>query len=152
MVTSRFTLGAALVVLIQLIVTTSAAAQALREGPSFTYGWRLGHGTVPGYRVRPRHGGLPDGLRPPDPTAGSSPRTAWRWAASSTCRPSAVAQPDRARRLQTRSGRVPGRLVQAPGVNPNAYQVWGRLVRVRTERRAALHRPRLFHRGASRRR
>ena len=36
MVTSRFTLGAALVFLIQLIVPTGAAAQASREGPSFT--------------------------------------------------------------------------------------------------------------------
>ena len=51
MVTSRFTLGAALLFLIQLIVPTGAAAQASREGPSF--GTAGGWGTVrSGCRVR----------------------------------------------------------------------------------------------------
>ena len=101
MVTSRFTLGAALVVLVQLIAPTGAAAQASREGPSFAAsgGWgtvRLPdvaydayHGvylTVSGNNTVGRFVGMNG-----DPLGG-------QFCVSTL----ADAQPERARRLQSR--------------------------------------------------
>ena len=71
MVTSRFTLGAALVVLIQLIVPTGAAAQASREGPSFAAAGGWGTVRLPDVAFDACQRRLPDRLRQPNATAGS---------------------------------------------------------------------------------
>ena len=150
MVTSRFTLGAALVVLVQLIVPTAAAAQASREGPSF--GTAGGWGTVryPDVAFDPGNAVYltVSGNLTPRPVRHSERRAAGRPVLRADRR---VAQPERARRLQPRPGRVPGRLVRHPR-QPQRLPGVGTAGPVRPERRAAVHRPRLLHRGAGGRR
>ena len=126
MVTSRFTLAAALVVLAQLIVPTGAAAQASREGPSFAAAGNWGTVRLPDVAFDTANGvyltvsgnltkgrfvrqdGAPLGAQFDVPTVGSHNQTA-RAAYSPTGRFLVVWYDTR--------------------VNPNAYQVWGRLVR-----------------------
>ncbi|MFI5078614.1 MAG: hypothetical protein ACHQRO_14800, partial [Vicinamibacteria bacterium] len=127
MVTSRFTLGAALVVLIQLIAPTGAAAQASREGPSFAASGGWGTVRLPDVAYDAAHGvymavsgnntvgrfvgmnGDPVGGQfsvSTSPTHNQSARVAY--------------SPD-----------LEGFLVvwYDTRVNPNQYQVWGRIVR-----------------------
>ena len=127
MVASRFTLGAALVVLAQLIAPHPAAAQASREGPSFAAAGGWGTVRLPDVAYDAYHGvyltvsgnnaggrfvsmnGEPLGGQfalSNSPTHNQSARVAY--------------SPD-----------LRGFLVvwYDTRVNPNLYQVWGRIVR-----------------------
>ncbi len=127
-----------------------AAAQASREGASFTAAGPWGTVRLPDVVVRSRQRGLPDRLGQPDARGASCPgrrpaRRAVRRADGG------LAQSGRPRRLQPRPGRVPGRLVRharqperLPGVGPARPPG--------PERRPALHRAGLLHRRPDRRR
>ena len=128
MVLTRFTLAAALVVLVQLIAPARSAAQASREGPSFAAAGNWGTVRMPDAAFDPANGvyltvsgnlthgrfvtsdGVPLGVQFDVPTVGSHNQAA-RVAYS----------PD-----------LGGFLVvwYDTRVNPNLYQVWGRLVRM----------------------